>query len=163
MWNGSPLVYNNSIWQWGQGTPANAGYGQWAFFGYQADGNGTVRNNIMHGTGTTSNGNPLTPFDASPFTKSSNVCTSASTAGCGYAFATSGTNQTVISLDPNNPGFMAIKGVTSTAYHVGLSLPSVVTSYFGTMRGVPYDIGATTVGGVTVFPPAAPTNVRIVR
>jgi hypothetical protein len=165
MWTGSPLVYNNSVFQWGQGSPANGGYGQWAFYGYQGDGKGTVRNNILYGTGSTSNGNALIPFDASPFTKSNNVCASASTSGCGYAFATSGTNQTVVSLSPDSPGFMMLTGTLSTASSVGMTLSSVLTSYLGGLRGAPYDIGATTSGVVIPVPvvPAAPTQVRIVR
>ncbi len=163
MWSGNPLVYNNAVWQWGQGSPANNAYGQWAFFGYQSDGSGTIRNNIIYGTGTTANGYALIPFDTSPFTKSNNVCSSAGTSGCGYGFATSGTNQTVSSLSPNSSGFMILNGPFSTAYHVGLSLPTVSTSYLGNLRTTPYDIGATTTAVLTVAAPAAPTNLRIVK
>jgi hypothetical protein len=82
MWTGSPFVYNNTIWQWGQGSPANSGWGQWAFYGPGPnDGSGTLRNNIIYGTGTTKNGYALVPFDNSSFTKSNNVCASASMAG----------------------------------------------------------------------------------
>jgi hypothetical protein len=163
MWTGSPQVYNNTIWQWGQGSPANAGWGQWALYGYQQDANGTVRNNIIYGTGSTANGDDLIPFDGSPFTKSNNVCASASTSGCGYAFMTSGATQTVASLSPTSPSFMLLNGITSSAYRVGLSIPTITTSYLGTLRGVPPDIGATTVTTLSGLPPAAPTNVRIVR
>jgi hypothetical protein len=161
MWDGLPLVYNNTIWQWGQGSPANGGYGQWAFYGSASDGAGTVRNNIIYGTGSTQNGNPLIPFDGSPFTKSNNVCASGATSGCGQTFQASGANQTVMSLSPSSANFMLLNGVSSTAYQTGTALATVTTSYLGTLRAAPYDIGACSLLGV--LPLRAPTNLRIVR
>lgn len=157
MWTGTPFVYNNTIWQWGQGSPANGGYGQWAFYGYASDGGGTIRNNIIYGTGITSNGYTLIPFDGSPFTKSNNVCASGATSGCGQTFQASGPNQTVASISPSSPSFMLLNGTSSTAYHSGLTIAVVITSYLGTTRVAPYDMGACSAG------PAAPSNLRIVR
>jgi hypothetical protein len=164
MWTGSPVVYNNTIWQWGQGSPANAGWGQWAFYGGGPnDGSGTLKNNIIYGTGTTQNGYALVPFDnSSGFTKSNNACASGSTSGCGQTFQPSGTNQTVVSLSPSNAGFMVPNGSVSSLLQNGLTLSSVPTSYSGTTRVAPYDIGAlTSTGGLLTL--RAPTNLRIVR
>jgi hypothetical protein len=161
MWTGSPLVYNNTVWQWGQGSPANGGWGQWAFYGSANDGNGNLRNNIIYGTGTTANGFALVPFDNSPFTKANNVCASGATTGCGIAFQTAGVDQTVVSLSPDSPSFMLLNGTSSTAYRAGVTLASVATSYLGTARVAPYDIGACSSTGVVAL--RAPTNLRIIR
>lgn len=163
MWSGSPLVYNNTIWQWGQGSPANAGWGQWAFYGGGPnDAKGTIINNIIYGTGTTRNGNPLIPFDGSSYTKSNNVCASAGTSGCGFAFVTSGANQTVASLSPNSPNFMQLNGTSSTAYRSGTTVAAVTVSYSGAVRSAPYDIGAFTLGGgSSVALPSPPSDVRL--
>ena len=163
MWSGSPLIYNNSIWQWGQGSPANGGWGQWAFYGPGPnDGSGTIRNNIIYGTGSTGNGAALVPFDNSPFTKSNNVCASGSTSGCGGTFQSSGTNQTVASLLPSNPGFMRINGTLSTAYQVGATIAAVTATYLGIARATPYDIGAFSLDSQAATAPSAPTNLRII-
>jgi hypothetical protein len=162
MWTGSPLVYNNTIWQWGQGSPANGGWGQWAFYGPGPnDALGTIQNNIIYGTGNTANGYALVPFDGSNYTKSNNVCASGSTSGCGQSFQTSGANQTVMSLSPNSPNFMMLNGPSSTAYQTGMTIVAVTTSYLGTARTPPYDIGA--FPGTSVVSLTAPSNLRIIR
>jgi len=164
MWTGSPLIYNNSVWKWGAGTPANGGWGQWAFYGPGPhDGSGTIRNNIIYGTGSTGNGYALVPFDNSPFVKSNNVCASATTTGCGRRFETTGTNQTVVSLDPNNSGFMVLPNNASTAYGAGMTISPVTRDYFGLLRATPYNIGAAGLLEQLARRPAAPQNVRIVR
>jgi hypothetical protein len=164
MWTGSPFVYNNTIWQWGQGSPANSGWGQWAFYGPGPnDGKGTIRNNIIYGTGTTANGFALVPMDKSSYTASNNVCASAAFVGCGLAFVTSGATQTVASLSPSSASFMLLNGTSSTAYHTGVTIAAVPTSYLGTTRTTPYDVGAMNLGGGGGATLTAPTNLRIIR
>jgi len=161
MWTGSPFVYNNSIWQWGQGQPANGGWGQWAFYGGGPnDGNGTIRNNILYGTGSTGNGAALIPWDTSAFTKSNNVCISAMT-GCSQVFQTSGTNQTVMSLSPSSSSFMFVNGPLSNAFQTGATIAAVTSSYTLVPRVAPYDIGA--FAGTALATLRAPTNLRIIR
>ena len=145
----------------GSGFPENGGWGQWAFYGPGPnDGSGTIRNNIIYGAGTTASGFALVPFDGSSFTKSNNVCASGATSGCGITFVTSGASQTVMSLSPTSANFMMLNGTTSTAYHAGVTLAAVTTSYTGMPRVTPYDIGAFSATGLAL---RTPTNLRIVR
>lgn len=105
-WNsGGSKIYNNTIYNWGMGSPANGGYGQWAFFGYSKDGTCFVKNNIIYATGNTANGYKKIPIDASPIitgNASNNICLDGQNCGASSQVYSA----TLLSTDPTNTGFL---------------------------------------------------------
>jgi len=159
-WEGAPLIYNNTCYQWGIGTPANGTWGQWGIAGPNGPGgaSGTYENNIFYATGT-SGGAAKIPYDTSPVTTSNNICPSLPFAGCSQAFQTSGASQTVVTTDPTQPSFMQINSTGSNAYQTGLVITAVTLSYNGLLRAAPLDTGAYAYSSQTIAPPP---NIRYV-
>ena len=128
-WGGNANIYNNTVYNWGMGSPANAGYGQWAFFGYSKDGKCVVKNNIIYATGTTANGYTKIPFDTSPgitSNASNNICLSGQSCGA-LSQVYSGT--TLLSTNQTDANFL----------QPNLSLPTLTTGVNLLSAGVTVD------------------------
>lgn len=158
MWAGSASVYNNTVYNWGMGSPANAGYGQWAFFGYENDASGTIKDNIIDATGTTANGYTKTAFDGSPFTTAGNVCTAGSCGSSGImAAAGSLLTGLLTSTDQNNSQFL-VPTASSSANTGGVS-DGITLDYLGGSRPSTPGIGAIQYGAQPT--PDPPVNVAV--
>ena len=156
----SVLVYNNTVYLWGQGTPQNGNYGTWAFFGYQADGNCTPVNNIIYsGGGKSQNGSTLIPFDNSSGIASgasNNMCATGQSCG---ANAQPWSSTTAQSINPNISSFMFMNS-SSTALGNGINTagtPDYISNPRPSSSG--WDIGA--IGGSASTNIQAPTNLRV--
>lgn len=69
--------YNNTVYAWGLGNPANNAYSSAAFqnFSFTGTVNGDFRNNAIYATGTDNNGNTLVPFSGTGgATSQNNAC-----------------------------------------------------------------------------------------
>ncbi len=157
-WLGSPLIANNTVFDWGKGSPANGGYGQWAFFGYQNDGGGTFKNNIIFASGTTANGYAKIPFDKSPFSASNNLCASGTSCGSSSRVISS---SALLSTDPNSTQFLK-PAVGSPALSGGVAV-GLLVDYQGSARqesGGSIGIGAILEASNQAVP-EAPSNVTV--
>jgi hypothetical protein len=157
-WAGNPLIANNTVYDWGMGTPANAGWGQWAFFGYSNDGNATIQNNIILATGATANGYAKIPFDKSPFVASNNLCASGTACGSASGIAAAAM---FLSTDQSSTSFLKPAASMTTLVGVNVSLG---LDYLGNTRPALGAVGAIQASGTTVATtsppvPLPPTNV----
>jgi len=159
MWAGTPAVYNNTVYNWGMGSPANGGYGQWAFFGYSSDGGGTIKNNIIYATGSTANGYAKIAFDGSPFSASNNICASGSCGSSSLLVAlTSVLTSLLTSTDQNSLQFLKPSS-NSSANSGGVSV-GLTTDYLGNARvSSTLGIGAMEYGNTPV--PMPPSSVIV--
>jgi hypothetical protein len=147
---GSPsaLITNNTCYDYGKGSGAG-GPNPEGIAGYSDGGRATIRNNLVYAPNGTS------PFDASPFASSNNMC--ASGKSCGSSSQT-WSSQAVLSTDPNSANFMR-PGTSSGALNAGMST-AVATSYAGVSRPVDgvFDIGAFEGTATAPIAPSSPTN-----
>jgi hypothetical protein len=154
-WLGKPLIANNTVYNWGVGSPANGGWGQWAFFGYSNDGNATIENNIIFATGSTANGYAKIPFDGSPFAASNNLCASGTKCGSSTGVVSA---SSFLSTDQNSAWFLRPGGSMTAllGLNVGLSV-----DYLGNARPTIGSVGAIQTSGVTAEVPLPPSNFTV--
>ena len=157
MWAGNPAVYNNTVYNWGMGSPANGGYGQWAFFGYSNDAAGTLDNNIIYAAGSTANGYAKVAFDRSPFSTASNLC---GTGSCGSSQIAATSLSTVLaSTDQNSAQFL--EPASGSPANSGGTSVALTVDYLGKPRlSSSPGIGAIEYGTATTVP-MPPSNVAV--
>jgi len=148
------------VYNWGMGSPANGGWGQWAFFGYSKDANGTLENNIIYAAGSTANGYAKVAFDGSPFSTATNLCGTGSCGGTGTQVSASSLSTVLASTDQNSPQFLE-PAASSPANTGGTPIAALTVDYLGKLRpSGSASIGAIEYGTGAVVP-MPPTNVAV--
>ena len=147
---GTPLIYNNTLYDYGNGS-GGGGPNPQAISGYNNGGGGDIRGNIIYSP------SGVNPFDGSSFTTYNNVCGSGKTCG---SSSTTYSASTFLSTDPNNPNFLKIGGSSAaagTGTNMGVSIDYAGYSRQGSSAN---DIGAFVLATSTAQLPS-PQNLRI--
>jgi hypothetical protein len=143
-WAGTPLIYGNTMYNWGMGSPVNGQYSTAAISNYAfTNPPGSYANNIFWASGSDASGNDKQPYPPSATTgsKNNNACESGETCGTSSQVVS---GASFVSLDENNSGFLKLAS-GSTPIDNGADLSATfTTSYFGISRpqGAAFDIGA---------------------